>query len=165
MCFSWKHHLSESNWPQPSVQVGQPRLRTGPNGSCLSMQWIESRLVFSLASLWCDDRNGRNSLQCIVDSVSLQEDRSRWQGSYENSAWERGFADVYTCVWVYVWEEERQRDTGRVYKTLTGRQAIVFISLKGPLEWDPIYQAPSTAVKFLRLSKWPHLSGQGSEWS
>ena len=59
-------------------------------------------------------------MQCIVHSVSLQEDQNplyNVTGRVLMKIWpgKEAFADVYTCVHEYIYERKRDRETQEEY--------------------------------------------------
>ena len=112
ICPSEKHHLSESNWPPGFVQVGQPRVRSGPIGATL---WTKQSRARSL-SLWhhCDLMTGMDCILCnVLWSMHLSrkteaENTILLAGFYAITAWGIHFW-VYLYISVSVYERETER--------------------------------------------------------
>ena len=94
-----------------SVQVGQPRVGPGPIGAPLWTKWAESKVAFSLASLWPNDRNGPHSLLSYSGfRIRKTEAKNTFllAGIYEITAWAIQFWR-YVCLCVSVYDRERER--------------------------------------------------------
>ena len=93
---------------------------------------IESKIALSLASLWPNDRNGLNSLLGIVDSASVQEDRSQKHNLACRVLWNYCLGNSLLGICIYfcecVWERKRERGTTQVF---WGRQAIDLLDSQG----------------------------------
>ena len=111
ICPSEKHHLSESNWPPDFCTGGATKNQVWSYWCHLMDKTIESKIAFSLAALWPNDRILHLSRKTEAENTILLA------GFYEITAWELHFWG-YVCISVSMYEREWER--GDILKYLGG---------------------------------------------